>query len=108
MVPKIITHAALVVTQNKQNGVRVLGRKASLKSKRHSPPTSLLGSSTNVPATRFERRSRTVQSNGSQGCVALLRKNHDRLLLANWNEAKKCHLDIARIFFYFLSPVWLT
>ena len=80
MVPKIITHAAAVVSQNKKDGVLVLGRETLSKSKRHSPPTSFLGSSTNVPATRLERRSRTAQSNRTQGYVAHFRKNHHRLL----------------------------
>ena len=61
MVPKIITHAALVVAQSKKDRFRVLGRRNCLKIKRHSPPASHLSSSTNVSATRLERRSRTVQ-----------------------------------------------
>ena len=78
-----------------------------MKSKRHSPPASFLGSSTNVPVQNLERRSRTAQSNGTQGYVAHFRKNYHRLLLGDWNvltltgkelelveEAKKYHLDI--------------
>ena len=109
MVPKIITHAASVVEQKKDQ-FRVLSRGACLKSKRHSPPASLFGSSTNVPATRLERRSRTAQSNCTQGYVAHFRKNHHTLLLGNWNvftltenelelvgEANKYHLDIVGV-----------
>ena len=110
MVPKIITHASLIIEQNKKDHVRVLGRGTRSKSKRHFPPTSLLGSSTNMPATRLERRSRTAQSNRTQGYVAHYRKNHQRLLLGYWNvltltgkelklveEAKKYHLDIVGV-----------
>ena len=88
----------------------VLGRGSRSKIKRHSPPVSLLGSSTNVPATRLERRSRTAQSNRTQVYVARFWKNHQRLLLGNWNvstltenelklveEAKKFHLNNARV-----------
>ena len=60
---KIVTHAASVVVQNKKDRVRVLGRGTRSKSKRHFPLASLLGSSTNMPATPFERRPRTAQSN---------------------------------------------
>ena len=63
MVSKVMTLAASVVAQNKKDRVRVLGRGIRSKSKRHFPPASLLGNSTNVPATRLERRSRTVHSN---------------------------------------------
>ena len=75
------------------------------KSKRHSPPTSLLGCFTNVPATRLERWQRIAQNNRTLGYVAHSWKNHHRLLLENWNvltltrkelklgkEAKKYHL----------------
>ena len=68
MVPKIITHAASVVA-HKTDCVRVLGRTRS-NSKRHPPPPSLLGSSTNVPATGLEKRLRTAQSNRTQGYAA--------------------------------------
>ena len=81
-----------------------------MKNKRHSSPASLLGSSTNGPATRLERWSKTAQSNCTQGYVAHFRKNHHRLLLGNWNvltltkkelelvkEAKKYHLDIVGV-----------
>ena len=76
-------------------------QRACSKSKLYSPPASLLDSSTYVLATRLERRSRTAQSNRTQGYVA-----HFRLLLGNWNiftlsgkeleliETKKYHLDI--------------
>ena len=107
---KIITHAASVVAQNKKNSVRVLSKGTRSKSKRHSSPAKLSGSSTNVHATRLERRSRTAQSNRTQGCVAHFRKNHHRLLLCNWNvltltgkelelveEAKKYHLDVVEV-----------
>ena len=69
MVPKIITHAAVVIVQNKNDQVQVLGRGARSKSKRHFPPASILGSSINVPATRLERQLRTLQSNRTQGYV---------------------------------------
>ena len=107
MVPKITTHATLVVAQNKKDCVRVLRRETCSKSKRHSPPASLLDSSTNLPATRLERWSRTAQSNRTQDYVVHFRKNYHTLLLGNWNvltltgkelelveEAKKYHLDI--------------
>ena len=110
MVPKIITHAASVVAQNKKDRFRVLGKGTLSKSKRNSPPTSLLGSSTNAPAARLERQSRTALSNRTQIYVAHFRKNHHRLLLGNWNvltltekelrlveEAKKYHLDIVEV-----------
>ena len=45
-----------VVIQQNPYGVRVLGRGARSKNKRQSPPASPSGSSTNVPATRLERR----------------------------------------------------
>ena len=70
MVPKIITHAASVVAQNKKDRVRILGRGTRSKSNQYSPPASLLDSSTNVSATRLERRSRTAQSIRTQGYVA--------------------------------------
>ena len=85
MVPKIITHAASVFAQNKKDLFRVLGRGARSKSKRHSPQASLSGSSTNMPPTCLERRSRTAQNNRTQGYVAHFRKNHHRLLLGHWN-----------------------
>ena len=46
VIPKILTHAASIVARNKMDRVRVLGRGVCSKSKRHSPPDSLLGSST--------------------------------------------------------------
>ena len=108
MVPKILTHAASVVGQNKKNRVRVLSRGTRSKSKRHYSSASLLGSSTNVSATRLERRSRTVQSN--QGYVAHFRKKPNSLLLGSWNvltltgkefelveEAEKYYLKIVGV-----------
>ena len=80
MVPKIITHAALVVAQNKKDYVPVLGRGACLKSKRHSPQASLSGSSTTVLATRLKRRSRTAQTNRTQGYVAVIFESGSILL----------------------------
>ena len=110
MVSKIITHTASVVAQNKKDRVRVLGRGTHLKSKRHFSPASPSGSSTNVSATRLERRSKTVQSNCTQSYVAQFQKNHHGLLLGNWNdltllrkelelveEAKKHQLDIVGV-----------
>ena len=110
MVLKIITYAASIVAQNKKDRVRVLGRGTRSKSKRHSPPTSFLGSSTSMPATCLERRSRTALSNRTQGYVEHFRKNHHRLLLGNWNiltltgkelelleEARKYHIDIVGV-----------
>ena len=79
MVPKIVSHAGSVVARNR-NYVRVLGREAYSKSKRHSPSAV---STTNVLAKRLERRSRTVQSNRTQVYVAHFRKNYHRLLLRN-------------------------
>ena len=110
MVPKIITYAALVVAQIIKDGIRVLGKRTRLKSKRHSLRASLFGSSTIMPATRLERRSRTAPSNRTQGYFAHFWKNHRRLLLGNWNvltlagkelelveEAKKYRLDIVGV-----------
>ena len=53
------------------------------KSRRHSPPASLLGSSTNALATRWDRRSRTAQRNRTQGYAAYLRINHVAYLRIN-------------------------
>ena len=58
-----------VVIQRNPYGVRVLGRGARSKNKRQSPPASPSGSSTNVPATRLERRMEAAQS------IRTLRKN---------------------------------
>ena len=82
MVPKITTHAASVVAKNRKDRVRVLGRRARSKSKRHSPPASLSCSSSNVPAARLERQSSIAQSNRSQVCVAHFRKNITNCCLA--------------------------
>ena len=91
-------------------GVRILGRGARLKNKRQSPPANLSGSSTNVPATRLERRMEGAQSIPTQDNVAHSRVNHHQLLLGNWNiltltgkelelveEAKPYHLNIIRV-----------
>ena len=76
MVPKIIAHAAAVAVQNKKDGLQVLGRQVQSKSKRRSPPANFSGSSTNVPVTRLEKQSRTVQNNRTQGYVAHFWKRH--------------------------------
>ena len=99
-----------VVIQRNLYGVRVLGRGASSKNKRQSPPASPSGSSTNVPATRLERRMEAAQSLRTRDNVAYSRVNHHQLLLGNWNiltltgnelelveEAKRYHLDIIRV-----------
>ena len=95
-----------VVIQRNPYGVRVLGRKARSKNKRQSPPASPSGSSTNVPATRLERRMEAAQSIRTHDNVAHSRVNHHQLF-GNWNiltltgkelelveEAKGYHLDI--------------
>ena len=96
-----------VVIQRNPYGVRVLGRGARSKNKRQSPPASPCGSSTNVPATRLERRMEAAQSICIRDNVAHSWVNHHQLLLGNWNiltltgkelelveEAKRYHLDI--------------
>ena len=96
-----------VVIQRNPYGVRVLGRGARSKNKRQSPPAGPSGSSTNVPATRLERRMEAAQSIRTRDNVAHSRVNHHQLLLGNWNiltltgkelelveEAKRYHLDI--------------
>ena len=96
-----------VVIQQNPYGVQVLGRGARSKNKRQSPPASPSGSSTNVPATRLERRMEAAQSIRTRDNVAHSRVNHHQLLLGNWNiltltgkelelveEAKRYHLDI--------------
>ena len=96
-----------VVIQRNPYGVRVLGRGARSKNKRQSPPTILSGSSTNVPATRLERRMEAARSICTRNNVAHSRVNHHQLLLGNWyiltlkgkelelvEEAKRYHLDI--------------
>ena len=93
MVLKIITNVALVVAQNKKNHVQVLVRGAHSKSEQHSPPASLLDSSTKVPATRLERQLRIAQSNHTQGYVAHIWKNHHRLLLGNWDVFRALHIS---------------
>ena len=75
--------------------------------KRQSPPAGPCGSSTNVPATRLERRIEAAQSIRTRDNVAHSRVNHHQLLLGNWNiltltgkelelveEAERYHLDI--------------
>ena len=74
-----------VVIQRNPYGVRVLGRGARSKNKRHSPPASPSGCSTNVPATRLERRMEAAQSIRTRDYVAHSRVNHHQLLLGNWN-----------------------
>ena len=62
-VNKNFIDAASDVAQHKKVRVRALGRGARSKNKRHSPPqASFNSSSTNVPATRLERRMGTAQS----------------------------------------------
>ena len=51
---------SLVIMQRNPYGIRVLGKGAHSKNKRQSPPASSSGSSTNVPATRLERRMEAV------------------------------------------------
>ena len=55
-VSKISTYAAFDVEQNKKDRVRVLGRRTRQKTKRHSPPASISGSSTNELAAHLEKR----------------------------------------------------
>ena len=74
-----------VVIQRNPYGVRVLGRGARSKNKRQSPPASPSGSSTNVPATRLERRMEAAQSIRTRDNVAHSPVNHHQLLLGNWN-----------------------
>ena len=76
---------SLVVIQRNPYGVRVLGRGARSKNKRQSEPTSPSGSSTNVTATRLERRMEAAQSIRTRDNVAHSRVNHHQLLLGNWN-----------------------
>ena len=101
-----------IVIQRNPYGVRVLGRGACSKNKRQSPPASPSGSSTNVPATRLERRMEAAQSIRTRDNVAHSRVNHHQLLLGYWNiltltgkelelveEVKRYHLDIIGVFF---------
>ena len=96
-----------VVNQRNPYGVRVLDRGACSKNKRQSPPASPSGSSTNVSATRLERRMEAAQSVRTRDNVAHSWVNHHQLLLGNWNilsltekelelveEAKLYHLDV--------------
>ena len=99
-----------VVIQRKLKGVRVLGRGDPSENKRQSLPASPSGSSTNVLATRLERRMEIAQSIRTRDNVPHLRVNHHQLLLGNWNiltlttkepelveEAKRYHLDIVGV-----------
>ena len=79
-VPKIVSHASSVVSQNEKDRVRVLGSRARLKIKRYFPPASFRHLN-HVPVTRLERRSRTAQI--TRGYVAHFLKCHHRLLLGN-------------------------
>ena len=94
-----------VVIQRNPFGVRVLGRGARSKNKRQFPPISPSGSSTNVPATRLERRMEAAQSIRTRDNIAHSRVNHHQLLKGNWiiltltgkelelvEEAKRYHL----------------
>ena len=72
-----------VVIQRNPYGVRVFGRGARSKNKRQSPPASPSGSSTNVPATRLERRMEAAQSIRTRDNVTHSRVNHHQLLLGN-------------------------
>ena len=107
-----VIHAASDVSQNKKVRVRALGRGDRSKNKRQSPPSSShFGSSTNVPATRLERRRGTAQSIHTRGNVAHSRHHHQhQLRFGNWNvfsltgkemelveEAKQYRLDIVGI-----------
>jgi len=95
------------VAQYKKLRVRGLGRRSRSKSKRQSSPASPCGSSTNVLATRLERRMEAAKSNCTRDKVAHSRVNHHQLLFGNWNiltltrkelelveKAKRYHLDI--------------
>ena len=72
-----------VVIQRNSYGIRVLGRGARSKNMRQSPPASPYGSSTNVPATRLERRMEAAQNIRTRDNVAHSRVNHHQLLLGN-------------------------
>jgi len=73
------------VAQYKKLCVRGLDRGSRSKSKRQFPPASPYGSSTNVLATRLERRMEAAQNNRTQDKVAHSWVNHHQLLFANWN-----------------------
>ena len=96
-----------VVTHQNPYGIRVLGRGARSKNKRQSPPASRSGRSTNVPATRLDRRMQAEQNICIRDNVAHSWVNHHQLLLGNWNiltltgkelelveKEKRYHLDI--------------
>ena len=74
-----------VVIHRNPYGVRVLGGGACSKNKRQSLPASPSGSSTNVRATRLERRMEAAQSIRTRDNVAHSQINHHQLLLGNWN-----------------------
>ena len=97
-----------VVIQRNPYGIRVLGRGARSKNKRQSLPAGPSGSSTNVLATRLERRMEAAQSIRTRDNVAHSRVN--QLLLGNRNiltltgkelelveETKRYHLDIIAV-----------
>ena len=106
-----VIHAASDVSQNKKARVRVFGRGARSKHKRQFPPSSShFGTSTNVLATRLERRRGTVQSIYTQDNVAHSRHHHHQLHFGDSNiftltgkemklveEAKRYRLDIVEI-----------
>ena len=103
-----------VVIQRNPYGVRVLGRGARLENNRQSPPASPSDRSTNVPATRLERRMEAARSIRTRDNVAHSWVNHHHLLFGNWNiltgkelslftEVKRYHLDIIGVS-KFLQP----
>ena len=93
--------------------VRVLGRGTRSKSKRHSPSAILLGRSTNMPATRLKRRTRTAQSKLTQGLLHTFGKTITDYCLASrmfsplqekgWNWLKRQRIIIS-ILLEFLLP----
>ena len=100
-----------VVIQRIPYRVRVLGREARSKNERHSPPASPSHrSSTNVPATRLERRMEAAQSIRTRDNIAHSRVNHYQLLLGSRNiltlagkelelveEVERYHLDVIEV-----------
>jgi len=82
-----MNYAGLGVDLTKQKvRVRGLGRWSRLKNKRQSSQASPCGSSTNVLATRLERRMEAAQSNRTRDKVAHSRVSHHQLLFGNWNN----------------------
>jgi len=66
--------------------IRGLGRGSHSKNKQQSPPASPCGSSTNVLATRLERRMEAAQSNRTRDKVAHSWVNHyQQVLFGYWN-----------------------